>query len=70
MACALLAGPSQSLLGYLGPSGRQVPDDQYYVMCWRLTRQVVLQHMMAAHKQGKSLRAYLEDLAGFRKGGW
>ena len=70
MTCALLAGPSQSLLGYLGPAGLKLPEEQYYVMCWRFQRQVVLKHMMAAHSQRKSLRAYLEDLAGFRKGGW
>ena len=39
-------------------------------MCWRFMRQVMLKHMMAAHNQGMSLRAYLEDLAGYRKAGW
>lgn len=57
-------------MGYLGPSGLQLPDEQYYVMCWRFMRQVMLKHMMAAHNQGMSLRAYLEDLAGYRKAGW
>ena len=69
MACALLVGPSEIILN-LGASGPTFSNEEYIIMMWRVTRRVVLKHAMAAQSQGKSLRAYLEDLAGYNKGGW
>ena len=69
MAYVLLTGPSERIQN-LGASGPSFSNEEYIVMCWRVTRQVVLKHALAAHEKGVSLRAHLEDVAGFRSDGW
>ncbi len=65
----LFTGPSEVILS-LGASGPTFSNEEYIIMMWRVARQVIVKHAIAAQSQRKSLRAYLEDLAGYREGGW
>ena len=41
-----------------------------YMLCLDIIRSVIQKHARDAQTLGKSLKAYLEDLAGYRRGGW
>ena len=50
--------------------GPEITNEGYIVLAWHMTRVVVLEHALAAQARGKSLRAHLEDVAGYRTNRW
>ncbi len=61
------AGPCKSMAEKLHPS---TSEEDYLGVIWHVKKQVLQIHVMDAQTAGKSLRAYLEDIAGYRRDGW
>ncbi len=45
-------------------------EEERHMVNFCVMKSVIQMHARDAQTLGKSLRAYLEDLAGYRRGGW